>query len=542
MKKFERRNPSSKKDYFMITVGITFIGMLIFRLLLGRIIGDKGMACFGTAGEIYLVLGGTAAYGLSEAVSALVKYRIRREQYRNAQKVFKGALLLGGLIGAVLSILVFLSAQAVTGVLLNIPLAQLSVRMMAPSIFFFVMTGVFKGYFQGNGSRVPAMHSRILQMIFLFTGGLIGAKISSDYGVKVSALLQNDDYTNVYGAMGACVGILSASVICFLHALILFFIFRRSIQNQITKEFPKNQDSGPHILHMLLGTGAIYALFWLTFHGWVWLDEVLLLRFGNNTDELMVQWGAYYGKTLPIIGIIGSVICMICIPSIRRIMVLWEREEHRSAKERLGLLMHQCAVIVIPSAVFLAVLSENLLNTIFGGNNHQAVLLTQAGSIFLIFYVFSTLFMEMLQKQRQLSYVVGIGAGAFVLQAGIVILLVNSKLGVMSLIIGSIVFYLVTTVCGFLIISRRFQYNQEWIRTFAVTIVAAAVSGVIAMLLNKVFEPLTGALISMIICLVAAILSYLLLLVAARAFRSDEMDDMAGGRLLKKLSELLHIM
>lgn len=541
MKKRERRNPSSKRDYYMITMEITFIGMLIFRLLLAGMIGDKGMACYGTAGEIYLILGGTVVYGLSEAVSSLVKYRVRREQFRSAQKVFQEAVLFGGVAGAALSILFFFFAQTVTANLMNIPLAQLAVRVVAPSIFFFIMTGVFKGYFQGNGSRVPAMHSRILYLIFLFTGGMLGAKIAGDYGVKVSALLQNEDYTNVYGAMGAGVGILSASVICFLHAFILYFIFRRSIQNQISKELPKNQDSKVGIMHMLLGTGAIYALFWLISHGWVLVDEILLLRFGKAPNELMVQWGAYYGKTLPIIGIIGSLICMICIPPVRRIMTLWERDEHRIARERLGLLLHQCAAIVIPSAVFLAVLAENLLNTLFGGNNHQAALVTQVGSIFLVFFVFSAVFMEMLQRQRQISYMAGIGAGAFVLQAGIVILLANSKMEVMALVIGSIVFYLVTAVCGFLLISRRFQYNQEWIRTFAVTIVAAAISGVIAMLLNKVFEPMTGSLISMIICLIAAILSYLLILVVARAFRVDEMDDMAGGWLLMRLSELLHV-
>lgn len=295
-------------------------------------------------------------------------------------------------------------------------------------------------------------------------------------------------------------------------------------------------------MHMLLGTGAIYALFWLMFHGWVLADEFLLMRFGENGDELIGQWGAYYGKTLPIIGIMGSIICMICVPPVRKILALWERDEHRAAKERLGLLLHQCAAIAIPAAIFLAVLAENLISTLFAGNNQQAVLITQTASIFLIFYVFSAIFMEILQKQRQLTFVVGIGAGAFVLQAGIIILLVNAKMGIMALVIGNIIFYLLTTVCGFLIVSRRFQYNQEWIRTFAVTIVAAAVSGVIAMLLNKAFEPMMGALISMIVCLVVAILSYLLLLVAARAFNSDEMDNMAGGWLLKRLSVLLHIM
>lgn len=348
MKKLnERKNSSMKrtarKDNFILVAGISFIGMMIFRLVMDKQIGDKGMACFGSANEIYYVLAGTVSFGLSEAVSSLVRYRIRREQYKSAQKVFGGAVTIACILGAVMGLGILFSAQQIAEKLLKVPIAELAIAMMAPSIFFFILTGVLRGYFQGNGSRIPAMHSQILQVVFTFAGGIAGATLYKGYGAKVSALLQNDDYTSAYGAKGASIGILSASILCFLHMLILYFIFRRNIRNQLSREAQKNQDNNLYLLHMILGTGGVYALYWFLFHGLTLTGEIILFRFGGDGGKHIGQWGAYYAKTLALTGIVGELICMICLLPVRRIVSFWEREEYRTAREKLGVLIHQCA-------------------------------------------------------------------------------------------------------------------------------------------------------------------------------------------------------
>lgn len=171
--------------------------------------------------------------------------------------------------------------------------------MMAPAVFFFILTGVFRGYFQGNGSRVPAMHSQILQVIFTFAGGIAGAFMYRGYGEKVSALLKNEDYTNAYGAKGASIGILSASIMCFLHVLVIYFIFRRNIRSQLSRETQRNQDSKLYILHMILGTGGIYALYWFFFHAPVLAGEVVLFQFSKETAGLIDKWGHITEKYWP---------------------------------------------------------------------------------------------------------------------------------------------------------------------------------------------------------------------------------------------------
>ena len=88
---------------------------------------------------------------------------------------------------------------------------------------------------------------------------------------------------------------------------------------------------------------------------------------------------------------------------------------------------------------------------------------------------------------------------------------------------------------------RRIQYRQEWLRGIILIILSGAVSGIIAMLLNRAIVSLTGELISFCICFVVAIAVYLVLLTVTRAITPDEMEKIPGGWLLIKLTELFRI-
>lgn len=538
----KKRTTSPRKDTYTIITLLTVMGVLIFRIPLAHLIGDKGVACFGTANEIYFVIAGTAAFGLSEAVTVLVKYRVKREQFKSARRVLNGALVTGGIIGLIFSAFFGAAGHFAAEKIMHMPLAGLAVTLMAPAMFFFILTSVFRGYFQGNGSRIPSMHSQILHLIFLFVGGLIGAVLLRGYGTKVSALLQNEDYTSAYGAMGASIGFLSASVLCFLHVLILYLIYKSSLKKQMSRETQKSQDTGFHIVHMLLGTGAVYSLYFFCFNGLPLIDQYLVFLFGASENSTVSAWGAYYGKCLVLTGVIGVLIHISCLGSVRRMTGFMDRQEHRAARERLGILIHQCAAAVIPAAVFLAVLSENILDLLYPAVDGQTVIWVQLSSIVLVFFAFTTVFMEILIKNRKMKYVVLTGTGAVILHTGILLLLLKiTKLGITAVIISNILFYALTAAVGFLLISRFFQYRQEWVKSFAVTIVASAIAGVIAMLLNKVFAPMVGMTISLLICLLAAIAVYMVLLVATRAFKKEELEEMPGGRILILLAGLLRI-
>ena len=145
-------------------------------------------------------------------------------------------------------------------------------------------------------------------------------------------------------------------------------------------------------------------------------------------------------------------------------------------------------------------------------------------------------------RSRKLVYVTGIGAGAFLLQAVLLVLMVKSEsLGMLALIVAGIVFYTVTVVGGFILSGRKLQYRKEWIRGIILTILSAALSGIIAMLLNKALASLMGELLSFFLCLIVAIVVYLVILVVTRAFTAEELEKMPCGFLLIWLAGMFQI-
>ena len=545
MKTPERRKGSAslKKDSYTIVLVITCIAAMVFRIPLSYIIGDKGIAYFGTANEIYMLLAGIFGYGLSEAAAVLVRYRMKREQVRSAQKVISSALMLGVIVGIVLSILVGVSAHVLAEKMFRIPLSGMAVRMISPAIVLYILTGILRGYFQGNGSKIPAMHSLILNTVFLFAGGLTGAVIMHGYGEKVSALLQNEDYACAYGALGAVLGIVIASLLCFLHMLILYFLLKSRLKKQMGRELSRNQDTGLHVIQMLLGTGALYGALYLIFGGEVLVDELLFYRMSGMTEGLDTLWGSYYGKYLVVISIVLGVVALFCLLPVKRIIVLIEHNEYRSAKERLGILIHQCSVLGMPAAIFLAVLSENLLNAVFKGSNQQTAAWVQLGCIGMLFAVFAIVFTDILLKLRKTKAVAATAAISFVVHiVTVIILLSGAKLGMEAVIIGNVLFWAAMAVSGFVLLSRILQYRQEWIRSVAFPVAAAAAAGLIIMLLNKALLSFIGNTASLIVCVIVAMVLYMVLLVALKDFTEEELEIMPMGNLILLLSKMLRLM
>lgn len=537
-----KEKKTARKDTYAITVILTYVFCLIFRIPLLYLIGERGISYFGMANELYLFFGCLLATGLSEASASLIRYRMRREQYAGARRVLKGSLLTGAVLGGAFSILFLAAGQLYAEKIIRMPLAGLCINMMAPALVFQTLTGVIKGYFQGNGSKVPAMHSKILETVFLFGGGYLGTVLLQDYGKRVSALLQNEDYAAAYGAFGASIGILSAAVLCFLHMLFLLLIFLRNGKKQAGRDMI-SKDKGFHIVHMLLGTAAPYSLYAVLFQCLPFFDGIFFQQFSKEANDSITLWGNYYGKYMVITGIIFSLLSLTVLEPVRKIGALTDREEYRSAKEALGNLIHQGTLLSFPAAIFTAVLSENILDVLWKGNNTVTAQWLMQGSVLLVLQFFSMLFSGLLLRLRKMKYVIRYGSIAFAVHiVAVILLLKNTLLGITAVILGNILFYFITAVLGFLLVVRSLQYRQEWVRSFAVTAITSAIAGLIVMLLNKAVAPATGKELSLLICLPIGILIYLILLIVARGVKEEELRDMWGGSVLIGLGKLLHFM
>lgn len=532
-----------KRDSFVLITIMAYVFSLIYRIVLIYIIGEDGVAYFSIANETYIILSFVLSYAFSESVSALIRYRMKRGQYRSAERVLHVSQIIAIITGLVCTLLLLLLNRFFVEKIVNLPMSSLPVKMMAPAFVFVMLNGVYKGYFQGNGSKVPSIYSKVIETAVIFAGGCIGAYFSFRYGQKVSALLQNPQYAPAYGAMGASIGFTVAGLLSLLYMMFLHLMYKRKYYRQLLQDNPKNLDSKSHIVRLLIRVGLPFAVYGVAFHCIPFLDACLFFKLSPDYVQKITDWGNYYGKQITVCGILGGLVLVLCISPVKRIVQMAEHEEYRAVRDKIGLLIHQTAIFIVPTAIFTALFAEHFLDSVFKGSNMQTAKWISWGSISMVLYVFAFLFISILMRLRKMRHILACGAISLVIHVLITaILLLKSNMNIMALVLGNILFYGVLMVFCFWVLQRTFQYRQEWIHSIAFTIVSAAVAGIIVMLLDKVLAGAFGSLVSMLVCIPIGIVVYMILLVVTRSVTSHEAEEMIGGRIFQALAGLLHFL
>lgn len=532
-----------KKNNFVLFVFISYIIILLGRIPVYHMIGKDGMAYFSLAQEIFLLVGGVLFYSMKEGIASLIRYRVRREQFKSVRRLFLQSLFLALILGMILTVLLEAGCQYVLQNMLQLPLAVMTVRVALLGIPFLALAGVLQGYFQGFHMRAPGVHADFIFTAVFLAVGLISAEGFMLYGQKVSDLLHNGRFQYVYGAIGVSTGLVAASLLSLLYLLILYFVFRRSLEKDGSREreYLKNGESSISRIRLILGSGGFHALFYLVFALSSFGSVFIFFLLHKGDSAAASAFGMYYAGCNALLKAMILIILMVFYSSIRRVGYYQEREEFRMAREKLGMLLHRMLVVLLPFAILSVVLSENLSILLLGDTGAEASSAMQVGSIGILFGTLGYVFILLLMRLKQ-SMLAAVSAGtAMVLQMVLLVIMTSAGVGgALAPALSQMFFYLLLTAAGFVLVSRVMQYRQDWIRGVAIPTVLAAVTGVVTMLINRFLTPAAGRVAGTIVCVVVGILVYVILLLAARNMREEELNSSFFGKLLLKVGRLIH--
>lgn len=535
-----KRAKGRRRESYGTALILTCIASLMLRVPLVHMTGEKGVAFGSFAIELYVAAGCFFAYELSSATASLVRYRVRREQYGNAGRVLKDALLAGAFAGILCSVLLTLLGSEFAKSVLHQPVAGMCISIMAPAIVFEVMTGVWKGYFEGNGSHIPSSHSIIIKSVIMITASLISTGLLYRYGQKVSALLQDSVYAAAYGAVGISIGILVSSVAGFLHIVFVFLVYRKG---SIRKEQQKNQDKGQHILRMLIGTSLPFMLYALLGRGILLLDGILFIRQKSEAADTVLLWGNYYGRCLPVLGIMALFCILFHEGYSRRVIYYMDREEFRMARERMAEFMQHIVLISLPVAVFTAVFSENLLNLFFKGNNAPLAQIVASGSILIPLFAISYACAELLIRMKKMRYVLSLEGITVVIHSILLIILLQSMgNSLFSILVAQIVPLAVFAVLSFILVFRGIQYRIDYMRGLAFPAATAAAAGLVCLVFNNLLSSFAGSTVSMIICIPIGLVIYIVLLLLLKAVNEDEIQKLPLAGIILFIGKLTRLL
>ncbi len=164
-----------KKESFMQGVFAMMFSQVLIKLL-GLVykmyltnregFGDEGNAIYSSGFYIYSLLLTLSSVGVPNAISKLVSERIAVGDNKGANRVFKIAFFIFGILGFIGTMILFLGAHYISNVILKIPEAEMTLVALSPSIFFVALICVIRGYFNGNGTLKVTANSQTLEQIF----------------------------------------------------------------------------------------------------------------------------------------------------------------------------------------------------------------------------------------------------------------------------------------------------------------------------------------------------------------------------------------
>lgn len=519
---------------------------LLYRVPLTNIIGDEGNGLYAAAFQIYSIMLLLSSYSLPLAVSKLVSQRISKGQYKNARKIFRGALLFALISGCIVCLVVFFGADFFSGTLMTEPKSAIALRVLAPTLLVVALMGVVRGYFQGMGTMMPTAISQILEQIINAIVSIAAATFLFAYGTKVAALLHDNSYASAYGAAGGTIGTGAGALTGLLFLALVLLTQRGVLRRQSLKDGTRYEESYGQIFRVLLITilpvilsAAVYNISDPLDQG---IFNYIMTRDGMG-DKQTALWGMFSGKYRVLTNVpiaLASAICASMMPTLTEAM---ENGDHRSARHKVSTATRFTMIIAIPCAVGLAVLGKPIISMLFTGEIDIPARLLQVGSISVVFYTLSTLSNGVLQGIDKLNIPVKNAFIALAVHlASLYIMLEVFDLQLYAVVFSCIIFALVMCILNGLSVRKYLRYTQEVKRTFIIPAMSSAVMGVVCwlshLLLSKICSVVPATLISILI----GVIVYFFTLLALRGLKESELRNMPGGDFLVIIARMFRLM
>ena len=524
------------------------IGM-IYRIPLTHILGDDGNGYYSTANEIYTIILMISSFSLPLAVSRLVAEREYAGEVKNSYKVLICSLRFAAVTGGILSILTFLLGGVITKYVMGVELASYALRVLAPAIFLFALTGVLRGFFQGHGTMVPTAVSQIIEQIINAIVSVAGAYVMLQYGLKLGEKKGDAELGTALAAAGGTFGTVASVGVALLFMIVIYLGYRNGFKRRMKKDKTRRRESDRAIYRAITYTILPIVLSTLVYNISTIIDQGvfnhILAGMGFTQKQYATVWGIYSGKFRVLMNVplsIASCLAPSVVPALTEAMA---NNDLREAGLRTRDTIRYTMVFTIPCAVGMAALARPIMMMLYGNNDSLALAagIMQSGALLTVLLALSTLTTGILQGLGEMQAPLVHAATAVAIHLGFLVLfVVQFKWNIYGVVYANIIFGLIICLLNARSIRKKLHYRQEIKKTFLVPVIAAGVMGIAAYLVHRVFNLFAGNTISTILAVCVGAVVYGICLVKLGGILEREIRRLPKGDLLADLLIRLNIL
>lgn len=530
-----------KKEGFMQSVLILMISQLAIKLL-GLVykiyltnkegFGDTGNAIAGSGYQIYTLLLTISSIGVPNAISKLVSERVVVGDSKGAHRIFKVALLTFGVIGFIGTMILFLGAEYISSVILQIPESAMTLMALSPSVFFVTIASVMRGYFNGREKISVTAKSQTLEQIFKTVLTIIVVEI-----VGISSGLN----TTVMAA-GANLATTLSVLLSFGYLIIFYSMYKKSVATEIKNSVNYKKESLFSVIKKILFVSTPITLSAVMSSLNKNIDSITVVRGLKKfltEAEAKTQYGILSGKvdtliTLPLSFNIAFATALV--PSIASSMAKGEKE---NASKRISFSILVSILIGLPCTIGMMIFSEEILKLLFPNATSGSTLL-QISAITIIFSVLTQTINGALQGLGKIfTPAITSTVGLIVKLILNIILIQIPEIGIYGAVIGSIVNNIVACVLSYIVLSKTVKVDVSFKKYIFKPIIATAIMGICSYFIYLLLSSIIPARMATIIAIMVAIIIYLVTVVVLKILSKEEMKMIPyGTKIIKNLEKL----
>ena len=541
MSKKENNNTLVKNATFLMVAALIskIIGML-YKSPLTTLIGRESFACFQFAQNAYFILLMIASFSIPQAVSKIMSERIAFKRYRDAQRVFKGALLYAVIAGGIAALVCIFGASILVPD--NMANARLALQMLAPTIFVSGILGVFRGYFQAYRNMLPTSISQILEQIAVATVALLASGFMVHHFANAG-----EDTLQRWSAAGATMGTGAGVCTAFLFMLFVYRVNHKTIAKKIKNDRVSVNESYRSIMKIILLIAApiILSAFIYNINGYInGVMYTSILGWKGVPNSLVKQNYAEYGFFMTLINIpltLASTAPTSMMPEVSAQYAIGDLEE---TKRKIDQATWIAMLISIPASVGLAVLAQPVTRLIFPSTEGVAGQLMVIGVITVILNSTSNISNGVLQAIGKANIPMinaAISLGVDIVFLALVLVFTN--MGIYAVVLAMVVYALVMCVLNDRALKKYLGYKNPWRSAYFVPILASIPMGIVAVVVYKLVYVVIGSnFISLIPSIALAMVVYFVGYLVVAKPKKEDLAALPGGTRLAQAAQKLKIL
>ncbi len=526
-------------SFLMIAALISKIIGLIYKRPLSSMLGNESFACFQFAQNIYFILLMIASFSIPQAVSKLMAERIAFHRYRDAQRVFKGALIYAVIAGGIVALFCLFGSSIL--IPSNMGNARLALQVLSPTIFLSGILGVFRGYFQAYRNTMPTSISQILEQIANACVALLMVHF-----MQVSFAAASADTRQRWEAAGATMGTGAGVLSALLLMLLIYGLNRRNIARRIAGDRRSKDESYSDVLRtiVLIASPIILSSFIYNVNGYINSYMYSAIMGYKGMEESLVQslysQNSYFMTIINIPLTLASTAPTSMIPEVS---AQYARGDIPAANQKTDQAAWISMLISIPAAVGLAVLAGPVTRILFPVSTPVAANILAIGAVTVILNGCSNISNGVLQGIGKPRIPMINAAIALVVDVIVMaVLLLATDLGVYTIVCAMIVYAVVMCVLNDRAMKKYMNYRNPWKKAYLPPLLASVPMGLVA---GGVYYGLYLLIPVNLICLIFSIglgaLVYFFVYMKVAGPTEEELSGLPGGRLMIRLARKLRL-